>query len=122
MTRFDVTATSIGDRVDVLNSIHRKECPRSDSNRHGQPPGGFKDRCVYRFRHGGIPTLLHQQKAVGTRTQPRRLTTDATVLARMWSHRYLTPDLVIAFPGGKGTADMVARAEKAGVPVQRVTG
>lgn len=30
------------------------------------------------------------------------------------------PDLVVAFPGGKGTADMVARAEKAGVRVHRV--
>jgi hypothetical protein len=30
------------------------------------------------------------------------------------------PDLVIAFPGGKGTADMVRRAEAAGVPVRRV--
>jgi predicted polyphosphate/ATP-dependent NAD kinase len=28
------------------------------------------------------------------------------------------PDLVVAFPGGKGTADMVRRARKAGVPVQ----
>ena len=28
------------------------------------------------------------------------------------------PDLVLAFPGGRGTADMVARAEKAGVPVR----
>lgn len=27
------------------------------------------------------------------------------------------PDLVVAFPGGKGTADMVARARKAGVEV-----
>lgn len=31
------------------------------------------------------------------------------------------PDLVVAFPGGKGTADMVRRAEKAGVPVRRIT-
>ncbi|MCA0276268.1 MAG: SLOG family protein [Proteobacteria bacterium] len=30
------------------------------------------------------------------------------------------PDLVIAFPGGRGTADMVSRAEKAGVRVIRV--
>lgn len=30
------------------------------------------------------------------------------------------PDLVIAFPGGKGTADMVARARKAGVEVVEV--
>lgn len=30
------------------------------------------------------------------------------------------PDFVIAFPGGRGTADMVRRAEAAGVPVYRV--
>lgn len=27
------------------------------------------------------------------------------------------PDVVVAFPGGKGTVDMVARAKKAGIPV-----
>jgi hypothetical protein len=30
------------------------------------------------------------------------------------------PDLVVAFPGGRGTADMIRRAERAGVPVQQV--
>lgn len=30
------------------------------------------------------------------------------------------PDLVVAFPGGRGTADMVRRAEEAGVKVMRV--
>jgi hypothetical protein len=30
------------------------------------------------------------------------------------------PDLVIAFPGGRGTADMVRRAKDAGVPVREV--
>jgi hypothetical protein len=30
------------------------------------------------------------------------------------------PDLVLAFPGGKGTADMVRRAKRAGVPVREV--
>jgi hypothetical protein len=29
------------------------------------------------------------------------------------------PDMVLAFPGGRGTADMVSRAEKAGVPIVR---
>jgi hypothetical protein len=29
------------------------------------------------------------------------------------------PDLVLAFPGGRGTADMVRKAEAAGVPVVR---
>jgi hypothetical protein len=28
------------------------------------------------------------------------------------------PDLVVAFPGGSGTADMVARARKAGIPLR----
>lgn len=31
------------------------------------------------------------------------------------------PDLVVAFPGGKGTADMVARAKRAGVRVVEFT-
>lgn len=30
------------------------------------------------------------------------------------------PDLVLAFPGGKGTADMVKRAKSAGIPVREV--
>lgn len=30
------------------------------------------------------------------------------------------PDLVIAFPGGNGTADMVRRAEAAGIEVRRI--
>lgn len=30
------------------------------------------------------------------------------------------PDLVIAFPGGRGTADMVSRAKKAGVEVMEI--
>ena len=31
------------------------------------------------------------------------------------------PDWVIAFPGGRGTADMIQRAERAGVPVRDVS-
>lgn len=30
------------------------------------------------------------------------------------------PDLVVAFPGGRGTADMVRRARKAGVTVKEI--
>ena len=30
------------------------------------------------------------------------------------------PDLVVAFPGGRGTADMIRKAEGAGVPVVTV--
>lgn len=32
------------------------------------------------------------------------------------------PDLVIAFPGGRGTEDMIARSQKSGVKVMRVEG
>lgn len=31
------------------------------------------------------------------------------------------PDLVIAFPGGRGTADMVSRSRKAGIPVREIS-
>lgn len=31
------------------------------------------------------------------------------------------PDMVVAFPGGRGTADMVKRAEAAGVPIIQIT-
>jgi len=31
------------------------------------------------------------------------------------------PDLIVAFPGGRGTKDMVDRATKAGVKVVKVT-
>lgn len=31
----------------------------------------------------------------------------------------LKPDVVIAFPGGKGTSNMITQAEEAGVPVER---
>lgn len=30
------------------------------------------------------------------------------------------PDLVVAFPGGRGTADMVSRAKKAGIEVREI--
>lgn len=32
------------------------------------------------------------------------------------------PDLVVAFPGGRGTADMIRRADEAGVEVMRING
>lgn len=30
----------------------------------------------------------------------------------------LSPDLLVAFPGGRGTADMIAAAKERGVPIQ----
>jgi predicted Rossmann-fold nucleotide-binding protein len=37
--------------------------------------------------------------------------------ARMLEHK---PDLVVAFPGGRGTADMIAKAREAGVEVREI--
>lgn len=37
-----------------------------------------------------------------------------------WMLHYGRPDLVVAFPGGHGTEDMVKRAKAAGVPVKKV--
>lgn len=30
----------------------------------------------------------------------------------------LSPDLLVAFPGGRGTADMISAAEKKGIPIR----
>lgn len=43
-------------------------------------------------------------------------------LRNAWMLREGRPNLVLAFPGGRGTADMVRRAEAAGIPVRRVEG
>jgi len=39
-----------------------------------------------------------------------------------WMLKFMRPALVIAFPGGKGTANMVEQARKAGVEVRVVRG
>lgn len=38
-----------------------------------------------------------------------------------WILRYLSPELLVAFPGGKGTADMVRQAIALGIKVQMGT-
>lgn len=44
----------------------------------------------------------------------------AGTVRNQWMLDYCNPDLVIALPGGAGTADMVRRARKAGVEVVEV--
>lgn len=55
----------------------------------------------------------------------RRDGTKYNALAGHWRNQRMldehNPDVVIAFPGGSGTADMVARAHKAGVQVLEVS-
>jgi len=38
-----------------------------------------------------------------------------------WMLEHGKPDLVLAFPGGSGTRNMVMQAEKAGITVKRIT-
>lgn len=61
-----------------------------------------RPRCIKRRRNGG----LYNAAAGGIRN------------ARMLVEG--RPDVVIAFPGGPGTADMCAKAETANVPVLRI--
>lgn len=41
-------------------------------------------------------------------------------IRNQWMLDYCNPNIVVAFPGGAGTADMVRRARKAGVEVLEV--
>lgn len=57
-----------------------------------------------------FPVLLNEWRCYGKAAGPIRN-------ARMVAQR---PDLVVAFPGGDGTADCVAQARAAGIPVVTV--
>lgn len=68
-----------------------------------------RDYCGYDIDHPNVFEAdweLHGRKAGPIR--------NAAMLAT-------EPDLVIAFPGGKGTANCVAQARKLGIPVREVT-
>ena len=41
-------------------------------------------------------------------------------LRNEWMLRFCNPDLVLAFPGGAGTADMVKQAHEAGIEVREI--
>lgn len=64
-----------------------------------------------------------QERRIGGRTFAAewvRLGRKAGMLRNQRMLREGRPALVVAFPGGKGTADMIRRAEAAGVPVLRL--
>ena len=50
----------------------------------------------------------------------RRWQHHAGPIRNAWMIEHGKPDLVIAFPGGKGTADMVKRAKAAKIPIKEV--
>jgi len=63
-----------------------------------------------RLRYHGLVTVPANWQLYGTSAGPIR---NEEML------KSGEPDLVLAFPGGRGTADMIHRAEAAGVPVSR---
>ena len=68
---------------------------------------------------GGCWAEMHKVKRV---TVPADWATHGKAAGPIRNRRMLTdfhPDLVVAFPGGKGTADMVRQARELGVRVQQ---
>lgn len=71
----------------------------------------------------GADTLARQwagERGIPCETYPASWTVDGRSAGPKRNQRMLDqgrPDAVVAFPGGSGTADMVRRARKAGVPV-----
>jgi len=61
----------------------------------------------------GTPSAVYEAPwdALGYPAGPKR---------NSWMLKYSAPDLVLAFPGGKGTADMTRKARSAGVEVRVV--
>lgn len=96
------------DRVcEVLDSIHAKT-PGIQAIIHGNARGA--DTLAHRWALG---------RGVGGWACPANWSRDGKRAGPLRNQRMLghRPDLVVAFPGGRGTADMVSRARKAGVAV-----
>lgn len=76
----------------------------------GGAPGA--DRLAQKWAdHNGVPVVTYPANwRVGKKGGPMR---NAFMLSDS------RPDAVVAFPGGAGTADMVRKAEEAGIPVRR---
>jgi ABC-type Fe3+-hydroxamate transport system substrate-binding protein len=94
----------------TLNELH-DATPITDLA-HGGAPGADTIAGQWMLRTGRQPVVfLADWGKHGRAAGPIR---NAKMLAE------LNPDLVVAFPGGRGTADMVAMAKAAGVKVMEV--
>ena len=64
-----------------------------------------------------------RRPSVVVATYPAHWKTEGRMAGPLRNQRMLDefrPDLVVAFPGGRGTADMVMKAKAAGVPVKTI--
>lgn len=95
-----------------LSSLHRKA--RHDCMRVIQGGADGADRLAREWCHRNFVTYLNfpaDWKTHGKAAGPLR---NARMIAEG------KPDIVIAFPGGRGTADCVRKARAAGIPVVEV--
>lgn len=78
---------------------------------HGGCPTGADHLAAVFASQQGIPCaeMVAHWSALGRKAGPVR---------NQWMINLLKPDLVLGFPGGAGTADMLSRARAAGIPVQ----
>lgn len=73
------------------------------------------DACAWKFT---------KMRGVERLTFPADWSRDGKAAGAIRNQRMLDegkPDLVVAFPGGNGTADMVRRAKRAGIEVKEIT-
>lgn len=95
----------------VLGDLH-DETPIDTVIQGGAPGADLLGRCW---------AEMHKVKCV---TVPADWATHGKAAGPIRNRRMLAdfrPDLVIAFPGGRGTADMIRQAEAAGVKVMRAS-
>jgi hypothetical protein len=112
----------------------RRECARVSRELFhlGQTLDGLHvDRCVTAVIHGGAPGademagLWAESTGIAVQCFPANWKAHGKAAGPIRNKRMLDegkPDLVVAFPGGRGTANMVAQARAAGVEVIEVTG
>lgn len=106
--RVGVTGGRDFDDPEMLNSALSKWCREGDLLVHGNAVGADRDAALW-FNERGWPTEPHNAdwgrhgKAAGPIRNDEMLKSGL--------------DILIAFPGGRGTADMVSRCQKAGVNV-----
>lgn len=95
----------------VLDAIHVKE-PGIHAIIHGNARGA--DKLAHRWA---------LDRGVGGWACPANWARDGKKAGPLRNQRMLghSPDLVVAFPGGAGTRDMIKRAELAGVRVLRAS-